>query len=269
MQSILVNLSYLIAAVLFILGLKRLSHPRTAVRGNLMSGAGMLIAVVVTLLDKRIVSFEIIIIGFIVGAAIGSLLAIKIKMTAMPQLVGLFNGLGGGASTVVAGAALMEHIVRHGVDAHPTKLFTIATLLSGIIGAVTFWGSMVAFGKLQGLVSEKAVVFPGNQALKIGSAALSVALGVWLIYNPTEPLFYWILVGLASLLGVFLVIPIGGADMPVVIALLNFYSGLAAAATGFVLDNSLLIIAGSLPRHRIAPVSRQRSGFYILRRFAN
>jgi NAD(P) transhydrogenase subunit beta len=228
------------------LGLKKLSHPRTAVAGNLMSALGMLIAVVVTLLDKRIVSFEIIIIGFIVGAAIGSVLAVKIKMTAMPQLVGLFNGLGGGASTLVAGAALMEFIARHGVDAHPTKLFTITTLLSGIIGAVTFWGSMVAFGKLQGLISEKAVSLPGNLALKIVSALSIAALGIWFIVHPTAAAYYWVLVGLASILGVFLVISIGGADMPVVIALLNSYSGLAAAATGFVLDNNLLIIAGSL-----------------------
>jgi len=246
MSPVFVNIVYLIAAMLFIFGLKQLSHPKSAVIGNVMSAAAMLIAVVITLLDQRIVDYSVIIAGLVAGAAIGAVLAVKIKMTAMPQLVGLFNGFGGGASTLVAGAALLEFIARHDINNRPTVLFTIATILSGWVGAVTFWGSLVAFGKLQGIVTEKAVSFRGSQGIKILFAAITLALSIWGVFNPNTVGLYWILVAAASVLGVLLVISIGGADMPVVIALLNSYSGLAAAATGFVLDNSLLIISGSL-----------------------
>ena len=246
MQSTFVSMVYLLAATCFIFGLKMLSHPRTAIRGNMMSSGAMFFAVVVTLLDKRIISFETILAGIVVGAAIGAVLAVKIKMTAMPQLVGLFNGLGGGASTLVAGAAMMEWVVKHGEGTYPVPLFTVSMLLSGLIGAVTFWGSLVAFGKLQGIVSEKAAMFRGGQGLKILLAVLAMLMAAWSFFNPTSVILYWTLVAIASLLGIFLVIAIGGADMPVVVALLNSYSGVAAAATGFVLDNTLLIIAGSL-----------------------
>ncbi|NIS15129.1 MAG: NAD(P)(+) transhydrogenase (Re/Si-specific) subunit beta [candidate division Zixibacteria bacterium] len=243
MQSNIVNLAYLLAAVLFIFGLKGLTHPRTAVRGNLLGATGMLIAVLVTLFDKSIISYELIIVGVIVGGLIGSILAAKIQMTAMPQLVGLFNGFGGGASVLVAGAALFE--VLHLGRPLPTQ-FTIASGASGLIGAVTFWGSLVAFGKLQGIITEKSVVFPGQKIINSFIAAVGVALIVWLVLSPTNEITYWLIVAVASILGVLLVIPIGGADMPVVIALLNSYSGLAAAATGFVLNNNVLIISGSL-----------------------
>jgi NAD(P) transhydrogenase subunit beta len=243
MMDALVNLAYLLAAVLFIFGLKGLTHPRTAVRGNLIGGLGMLIAVVVTLLNQRIVSFEMIIIGFIAGGLIGAIFAIKVEMTAMPQMVALFNGFGGGASVMVAGAALVEAIAANSA---PGTQMSIATVASGIIGAVTFWGSLVAFGKLQGVVTEKSVVFPGQKVLNALLFLASVALGVIVVLDPFLLTNYWILVAVASVLGVLLVIPIGGADMPVVIALLNSYSGLAAAATGFVLNNTVLIIAGSL-----------------------
>jgi NAD(P) transhydrogenase subunit beta len=243
MQETVVNLFYLLASVLFIIGLKGLAHPRTAVRGNMIGGLGMLIAVVVTLFNKEIISFELIIVGIIVGGAIGAILAAKIQMTAMPQLVALFNGFGGGASVLVAGAALFELL---NASFMPTTQFTIATGASGLIGAVTFWGSLVAFGKLQGVITEKSVVFSGQKAVNAFLLAVAVALIVWLVLEPQAEISYWILVGVASILGVLLVIPIGGADMPVVIALLNSYSGLAAAATGFVLNNNALIIAGSL-----------------------
>ncbi len=243
MQSNIVNLAYLLAAVLFIFGLKGLTHPRTAVRGNFMGAMGMFIAVVVTLFDKNIVSYELIIVGVIVGGLIGSILAAKIQMTAMPQLVGLFNGFGGGASVLVAGAALFE--VLH-LGMIPQTQFTIASGASGLIGAVTFWGSLVAFGKLQGIITEASVTFPGQKMVNALIAAVGVALIVWLVLSPTTEITYWLIVGVASILGILLVIPIGGADMPVVIALLNSYSGLAAAATGFVLNNNVLIIAGSL-----------------------
>ncbi len=238
-----VNIAYLVASVLFIMGLKGLTHPRTAVRGNLLGAMGMLLAIVVTLWDQRIISFEIILIGLVVGSAIGAIFAVKIQMTAMPQMVALFNGFGGGASVFVAGAALIELIIA---GVHPQTEFTIATGASGIIGAVTFWGSLVAFAKLQGVMTEKSIVLPGQQFLKVVLGIVSVGLAVWLVLNPELTNTYWILVGVASALGILLVIPIGGADMPVVIALLNSYSGLAAAATGFVLGNNVLIIAGSL-----------------------
>ncbi len=243
MENALVNIAYLIAAVLFIFGLKGLAHPRTAVRGNLLGALGMLIAVVVTLLDRHIVSFEIIIAGFIVGALVGAILALKIQMTAMPQLVALFNGFGGGASVLVAGAAFIEAAL---ITKIVTNQLSIATAASGIIGAVTFWGSLVAFAKLQGVISEKPLLFTGQHILNIILGLAALGLGVWIVINPEMIVAYWGLVAVASILGILLVMPIGGADMPVVIALLNSYSGLAAAATGFVLSNNVLIIAGSL-----------------------
>jgi len=239
MEKVIVNLAYLIAASLFIFGLKGLSHPKTAVRGNMLGALGMLIAVVVTLLDKRIVDFSVIIAGLVVGALIGVVLALKIEMTAMPQLVAIFNGLGGGASALVAGAALYE-------VQSPDYLLTTASVASGVIGAVTLFGSMVAFGKLQGLVNEKPLRYPGEQVVKALFAAGALGLGAYLVLNPEQVSLYWVIALISSVLGVLLTIAIGGADMPVVIALLNSYSGLAAAATGFVLQNNALIISGSL-----------------------
>jgi NAD(P) transhydrogenase subunit beta len=239
----IVNIAYLIAAILFIFGLKGLAHPRTAVRGNFMGALGMFLAVVVTLLDRNIISFEMIIAGAVLGALIGAVLAVKIQMTAMPQMVAVFNGFGGGASVLVAGAALIETLL---VTSTPDTQLTVATVASGLIGAVTFWGSMVAFGKLQGIISENAVIFPGQKFINAIVALVVVGFGVWIVIDPTIITNYWILVGVSSVLGILLTIPIGGADMPVVIALLNSYSGLAAAATGFVLNNNVLIISGSL-----------------------
>ena len=242
-QATIINLSYLIASVLFIFGLKGLTHPRTAVKGNLTAAIAMLIAVVVTLLDQNIVGFGVIIAGIIIGGAIGMLLAIKIKMTDIPQLVALFNGFGGGASVFVAGAALIEVSVK---TKNPELHLTVATVVSGLVGAVTFWGSLIAFGKLQGLKFANDVRFPGQQLVNSLCALSAIGAGILVVLNPTSIIFYWLLVIVASILGVLTVIPIGGADMPVVIALLNSYSGLAAAATGFVLGNNILIIAGSL-----------------------
>jgi len=238
-----VNFSYLLASVLFILGLKGLSHPRSAVRGNLTGAAGMLIAVAVTLLDQRILSFRAILAGLVIGSAAGALLAVRIRMTAMPQMVALLNGFGGAASALVAGAALIEAQAAPGAL---TAQFTVATAASGLIGAVTFWGSLVAFAKLQELISGNAVVFRGQHLLNALSAAAALGLAGWLVARPEQTAAYWALAAVSSLVGVLATIPIGGADMPVVISLLNSYSGLAAAATGFVLANNMLIIAGSL-----------------------
>jgi NAD(P) transhydrogenase subunit beta len=243
MTHALINLAYLVASVLFILGLKGLTHPRTAVRGNLQSAAGMLIAVIVTLLDKQIVDYKIILAGVVVGGAIGAIAAVRVPMTSMPEMVALFNGFGGGASILVAGAALFE--ARHLAAAFTTD-FTIAIAFSGLVGAVTFWGSLVAFGKLQGILSGNPVLFTGQQVLNAILLLASLAAGVIIVVQPEQAILYWVLVGIASLLGILITIPIGGADMPVVISLLNSYSGIAAASTGFVLNNNMLIIAGSL-----------------------
>ena len=248
MSTWVLNLAYLAASILFILGLKGLSHPRTAVRGNLLGAVGMLVAIVATLLDRTVLgagvqAFAMIFAAILVGSALGALLALRIQMTAMPQMVGLLNGLGGGASVLVAGAALYD------VQAMPSAQFVVATALSGLIGAVTFWGSLVAFDKLQEFVLPgKPIHFPGQQPLNIVLGVAVLALTVWMTMNPGRDLTtaYWAIVLVSSVLGVLLTIPIGGADMPVAIALLNSYSGLAGAATGFVLNNEVLIITGSL-----------------------
>ncbi len=243
MESALVNIAYLIASVMFIFGLKGLAHPKTAVRGNILGAIGMLIAVLVTLLDRHILSYEIIFIGIVAGSAIGVFLAIKTPMTGMPQMVALLNGFGGGASTLVAGAALVEAIL---LTTEIDIQFTVATAASGVIGAITFWGSLVAFGKLQGLITEEPVLFKGQHLLNALLLFFSLLLGGWLVWEPSLVWTYWGVVALSSILGITLVLPIGGADMPVVICLLNSYSGIAAAATGFVLNNNVLIISGSL-----------------------
>jgi len=239
----LINLAYLLASVLFILGLKGLSHPRRAVRGNLLGSLGMLIAVVATLLDRSIVGFGVILAGIVVGGLIGAVLAVRIQMTAMPQMVALLNGFGGAASAVVAGAALVEAL---GEGATPGAQLTVATAASGLIGAVTFWGSLLAFAKLQEIISGNPVLFPGQHLLNAALAIGAVGLSAGLVIRPEATSLYWGLVAVSSFLGVLTVIPIGGADMPVVISLLNSYSGLAACATGFVLSNNMLIVAGSL-----------------------
>jgi NAD(P) transhydrogenase subunit beta len=243
MPPVVINLAYLVASVLFIVGLKGLSHPRKAVRGNLTGAIGMLIAIVATILDRAILSFEVILAGLVVGSLIGAFLAVRIHMTAMPQMVALLNGFGGAASVLVAGAALVE---TQSAGVAFTLQMTIATALSALIGAVTFWGSLMAYGKLQELISGNAIVFPGQHLLSAAVALASIGLSVMVVLQPDSQVYYWSLVAVASVLGVLATIGIGGADMPVVISLLNSYSGLAAAATGFVLSNNMLIIAGSL-----------------------
>lgn len=243
MPESLVNLIYLGAAALFILGLKGLTHPRTAVRGNLLAATGMLIAVVVTLVDRRIVSYEVIVAGLVLGGLIGVALAVKVPMTGMPQLIALFNGLGGGASALVAGAALVGAVAASRIPGLDT---TVATVASGAIGGIAFFGSLVAFGKLQAVIPEKAVLFAGRHVLMVLLGLVLLGLGAGLVVEPSTTELYWALLAVSAVLGVMLVMSIGGADMPVVISLLNSYSGLAVAATGFVLNNNILIITGSL-----------------------
>ncbi|MEE9292409.1 MAG: NAD(P)(+) transhydrogenase (Re/Si-specific) subunit beta, partial [Acidobacteriota bacterium] len=243
MNTALINLAYVVAATLFIFGLKGLSSPRTAVRANLMGALGMLIAVVVTLADRQIIAFEWILGGIVLGSAIGALMASKVQMTGVPQMVALLNGFGGAASTLVAGAALVEAIDR-GIP--PDVPISIATVVSGLIGTVTFWGSLVAFGRLQGILSGRPFLFAGQKVLNAVLLLASLGFGVMLVMSPGDLTLYGGIVVAASLLGILSVLPIGGADMPVIITLLNSYSGLAACATGFVLNNNALIISGSL-----------------------
>jgi NAD(P) transhydrogenase subunit beta len=242
---------YLVAGVMFIQGLRDMTHPRTAPRGNLISAGGMVLAVGVTVLVTDILSPVLLFAGLLVGAAVGVWLAVTVETTEMPQLVGLFNGFGGGASALVAGAEVIDMFGTGAFDVAVTATASLA----GIIGAVTFWGSVVAAGKLHGVIDDSAVRYGGEQVVKAVFLTVAVLAGAHLVVRPetfgTVPLVgwvpsYWVLIVAASVLGVLLVIPIGGADMPVVIALLNSYSGLAAATTGFVLGNSVLIIAGTL-----------------------
>ena len=241
-----INLTYLVASILFIVGLKGLSHPRSAVRGNLLGAVGMLLAIVVTLFDQNVLDYKLIIIGLAIGSAIGTYLALRCPMTAMPQLVALLNGFGGFASLLVGGAVLVEPKFFEGVPNPLRTEVLIATAASGWIGAITLWGSLVAYAKLEEFKFIKDVRFNGQQLLNLGLTIVSILLGVWVVMSPPGIVAYWLMVILASVVGVLLVIFIGGADMPVVIALFNSYSGLAAAATGFVLSNNVLIISGSL-----------------------
>ncbi len=236
-----VNLAYVLASILFISGLKGLTHPRTAVRGNLTSAWGMLLAVLVTLLANGL-AFQWILLGAVIGGLIGLLAATRVQMTQMPEMVAIFNGFGGGASVLVAGAAL---IIAHR-SGHADVQTTVSTGLSGLIGAVTFTGSLIAFGKLAEKLPGGSIGFPGMKAFNALLGLAALACVGWMAVDTAATLPYWIIVALAAVLGVTLTIPIGGADMPVVISLLNSYSGLAAAATGFVLMNNVLIIAGSL-----------------------
>ena len=247
MLDIGMNLAYLAAAILFILGIKGLTRPKTAVRGNMLSATGMFLAVAVTLLDNSIVSFDLIIAGALLGGGIGAVLAKKVQMTAMPQLVAILNGFGGGASLGLAAASYLQTMGGAGFAAGALGTITLITIaLTVIIGSLTVTGSLIAFAKLQEIMPGQPIGFPGmtgfNGLLLIGALASSVMLAI----DPTNAMYFWLAIGLAAILGLTLVLPIGGADMPVVIALLNSYSGIAAAFAGFVMGNTVLIVSGSL-----------------------
>ncbi len=301
------NLAYLVAAALFIFDLKWMSGPRTAVRGNTTGALGMLIAIAATLIGQPL-DWTYILAGAAIGATVGYVAAVRVQMTSMPEMVGLFNGFGGAASVLVAGAALIEaHLALAARGVEASMQLKVATVVTGLIGSVTFFGSWVAFGKLAEFLAVKWKLRPGQKILKYGfslltlagglayawsagaldadttpgeralavgivvaaaaiagillikkdrfpgmdlvkglAALASVGLCVAVVLEPGNFLLFWLLVAVAGVLGVILTISIGGADMPVVIALLNSYSGLAAAATGFVIDNTVLIVSGSL-----------------------
>ena len=245
LKLLLINIAYLIAAICFIYGIKMLSHPRTARNGNFISSFGMLIAIVVTIILGTDLSAMWIVIGMIIGSIIGAFFAIKVQMTQMPQLVAIFNGFGGAASALVACA---EFYKNDGSS-------DIAIVLSIIVGTLTFTGSFIAFGKLQGFISGQPITFKGQQPINALLAILVISSSVFIIMGGSYLyIAFYVLIALAALLGILLVIPIGGADMPVIISLLNSYSGVAAAMTGFVLvgnpkyqaAGNALIVCGSL-----------------------
>ena len=251
-NELIIQLAYLLSAILFIVGLKRLSSPATARKGNMLAAVAMLLAIVVTLLDESILTYEWIIGGVIIGALIGATMARLVKMTEMPQMVAVFNGFGGLASGLVGAAEFLRFQI--GGAPAPSLDAAIAIMAGTLIGAVTFSGSLVAFGKLQGIVTEQPVTYPMQQVVNGLIFVAILAAMTLLVVAPAsglgsgvapEMVYYGLWAG-ALLLGILLVIPIGGADMPVVVSLLNSYSGLAASAAGFALNNNVLIISGAL-----------------------
>ncbi|MCL1058786.1 NAD(P)(+) transhydrogenase (Re/Si-specific) subunit beta [Shewanella gelidimarina] len=240
MSATIIYLVYLVAASLFILGIKGLTKPRTAVRGNQLSALGMLMAVVVTLFDQSILSYEWIIAGVLLGGTIGAVMASRIQVTSMPQMVAMLNGFGGGASLFIALANFLDPQSA----THTVALVSITATV--IIGAVTLSGSFIAFAKLQELISGNPIKVPGNKIFNALLLISAIGLSVAIVMDPSNTNLIYALVAVSVVLGLLLVIPIGGADMPVVIALLNSYSGLAAATTGFITGNTVLIVSGSL-----------------------
>ncbi|TXS92676.1 NAD(P)(+) transhydrogenase (Re/Si-specific) subunit beta [Parahaliea aestuarii] len=233
----IIQLAYVVSAALFIFGLKLLGSAATARKGNLMSSVGMLVAIVAALLDKGIVEYQWIIAGVLVGGAIGAAAARLVQMTSMPEMVALFNGFGGMASLLVGAAALST----------ATNTFTLVTIvLSILIGGLTFTGSLIAWGKLSETIGSGAVMFRGQQIVNSLIVLAILASAVMFCLQPENPTWLYAVIGLSLLFGIMAVIPIGGADMPVVISLLNSYSGLAACAAGFAVNNNILIVAGSL-----------------------
>jgi H+-translocating NAD(P) transhydrogenase subunit beta len=241
----LATVLYIVSFSLFIFGVRRGTHPTTAKQGNLIAAGGMAIAVVTTLLLDGIGNWGLIVLGLAIGTAVGVVASVRVQMTAMPQMVALYNGVGGGAVALIAWSEL-RHGLGLGEEIPLDEMVPI--LFSAVIGSISFWGSNIAFGKLQGLIPGQPIKVPGQQALNalllVGVIAACIVLGAT-NDDPSQGLFIAVLVG-AALLGNLVVLPIGGADMPVVISLLNAFTGLAAAAAGFALDNVALIVAGTL-----------------------
>jgi NAD(P) transhydrogenase subunit beta len=237
------DLLYLVTIVTFILALRFLSRPDKARWGNRIGALGMLLAIAVTFAQNEIVSYWEIAVGMVIGGGFGAVAARRVKMTAMPQMVALFNGVGGGAAALVSWAEFHNRAP----DPGNLKLdISIAIMLSALIGAISFAGSMVAFSKLQELIQGRPITYPGQQVVNGFVLATAVAAGISIAAGGEEQWLMWALLGCSTLFGVLFVLPIGGADMPVVISLLNAFTGLAAAATGFELENNVLIVSGAL-----------------------
>ena len=235
--TLFIGISYVISAALFIYGLKQLGSPATARKGNAISAVAMLIAVLATLIDQSIIDYRYIAAGMVAGSVIGLIAARSVAMTSMPEMVALFNGVGGLASLLVGVAAISP-------EANAFIAFTV--FLSILIGGVTFTGSVIAWGKLSEIVTGRPIMFKGQAIVNALTILMMVASGVLFSIYPENSQYLYAVIALALVFGVLAVIPIGGADMPVVISLLNSYSGLAACAAGFAINNNLLIVAGSL-----------------------
>ena len=234
------SILYVLSSILFIIGIKRLSHPKTARSGNFIASLGMLIAIITTLVSNSTVDLELIAIGIIIGSVIGAFFAIRVEMTQMPQMVAIFNGFGGIASALIAAAEFLN-------PSEPLLSFSLATIsLSVFVGTLTFTGSFIAFGKLQGFISGQPIVFFGQQFLNAIIGISILGLSIYIILDPEQINIFYLIIAASAIIGIGLTIPIGGADMPVVISLLNSYSGIAASSTGFVLNNNALIISGAL-----------------------
>ena len=241
MQDNLINVAYIIAAILFIMGIKMLGSASTAVRGNRISSFGMLLAVVVTLLRSGL-DYKFIILGLIVGGIIGLIAAKKVQMTGMPELVALFNGFGGLASLLVGWSEFEKSFEFN-------WFLYLVVSIAILIGGVTFSGSIIAYLKLSGKIGGNAVIFPFQKFINLLIMAGAIIIGLLLVLDAKiidNSILVWVLIGLAVMVGILGVIPIGGGDMPVVIALLNSFSGLGAAAAGFVITNTVLVVAGCL-----------------------
>jgi NAD(P) transhydrogenase subunit beta len=243
MSTNLANLLYLIPIVAFILALRFLSNPAHARRGNQIGAAGMLVAIVVTWIHAGSTSWWAIVVGMAIGGGFGAVAARRVKMTAMPQMVALFNGVGGGAAALIALAELHRILPEPG---RPKIDIALAIALSGLIGAISFSGSLVAFAKLQELIGGRPITYPGQKVANLTLLGACVALSVVLVSGVQDEWLLWLVIGGAILFGVLFVLPIGGADMPVVISLLNAFTGLAVAVGGFELENNVLIVAGML-----------------------
>src|SRR6266851_873715 len=241
-MSTILTLAYLLAAVLFILGLKQLSSPRTARNGNYTAGVGMVIALGATVPQLRFTTAGaiIVLVGVFIGAGVGTFGARQVKMTAIPQMVALFNGAGGGAAALVAVAELIKF------GPHPAFAEALPSVFSIVVGSVSFAGSLVAFAKLQELMTGTPITYPGQQLVNGLIAAAIIGFVIAVLAIASIPFSFVSLMVLALVLGVAFVLPIGGADMPVVISLLNAATGLAVAASGFTLNNFALIVAGTL-----------------------
>ncbi|HET8593101.1 MAG TPA: NAD(P)(+) transhydrogenase (Re/Si-specific) subunit beta, partial [Solirubrobacterales bacterium] len=244
-DSDFVTVCYILAFSLFIFGVRQGTHPRTARRGNLIAAGGMLIAVAITLALDVIGNGALIVIGILVGTAVGTVASYRVQMTAMPQMVALYNGVGGGAAALISWSEF-RHLTA-GAESIPLDVF-VPILFSTVIGSISFWGSNVAFGKLQELLPSRPILLPGQHIFNglLFAAILAGCIVLAIDHDsPSEGLYIGVLIG-AAVLGNLFVLPIGGADMPVVISLLNAFTGLAAAAAGFALDNVVLIVAGTL-----------------------
>ncbi len=240
----IIELSYLLASILFVFGLKGLSHPRTARRGMNLAASGMFVAIVGTLLHHEIITFKWILIGSVIGSLIGAAMAIWMPMTAMPQRTALSHAFGALAASLVGISEYYRHVV-HGHE--PLSPFTMTALgFEVLFGSLTVTGSLLAFVKLQEWMRGSPVTYRGQNFVNMSMFAIAAGIFIYLIFDPTQTTLFYIMVGLSFLFGVSLVLPIGSADMPVVMSLMNSYAGLASAATGFAINNNVLIIAGTL-----------------------